>query len=144
MFAGLTEEILLTESAPVENTAHLPKDEKDAVHIHTVDEIIGQISQQEIVNSASAKETNLELEGQPQFHGIENERDNHRVSFEPEEDICGMFDEGETDINLPPSILEMQRKKNASSWARHGDIAGKKHVSQKEKKQEIQVIRLIY
>jgi hypothetical protein len=69
------------------------------------------------------------------------EGDLEKVLSEPEDDIFGMFDEGETDSHLPASIVEIQRKASAASWVRQGgDVSGKRLVSQKEKKHETQVI----
>ena len=160
-FPGLSEEILLEESGGTEeNVAHLLKDSNYAVNnICSSNEIIGQIcksqlyevhgtkNQGENIDSASMEKAISELQNQACVHGPKIEGDIHVSAsidtgiLEPEEDVCWMFNEGETDINLPASILELQKKESATSWARKGDISGKKHASQKEKKQETQVIK---
>ena len=159
-FPGLSEEILLEESGASEkNATHLLSDSNYAVNnICSANEIIGQScnsqlydvhgtkNQEETIDSASTEKDTLEIENQTCVHGTESEGDISvsasidTAILEPEEDVCWMFNEGETDINLPASILELQRKESATSWARKRDISGKKHVSQKEKKQETQVM----
>ena len=160
-FPGLSEEILLEESGGTEeNATHLLRDSNYAVD-NSANEIIGQIctsqlydvhgtkNQGETIDSASTEKAISALENQTCVHGTKIEGDISvsasidTAILEPEEDVCWMFNEGETDINLPASILELQRKESATSWARKGDISGKKLVSQKEKekKQQTQVIK---